>query len=183
MEIARLPINSNSQFLAVREALEACLTGIVEGPEVAFDMAFFLAELPVMQYYVQARRLNAKGDISIEAQRVADSEPVLLTTQDTTAKLLGWDVPLVDSDCPNYSQAVNLEESGARRVANELVDALCHLGRVQPDAWFTIGPMSLRDKMGVSGLFWTMEGDNQYLCQKGHNVMGTVEGRAQAKSR
>lgn len=177
-QLARLPVVSNSEYVCIREALEACLVTLVEGPDSAFVMAFFLSELPVFKFYVQAKRINAHGKISIEALRVTDTEPLVLSAKDAKAKIFGWKNPSNCEDCRNYSQVVNLEKVSARRIADELVEAIQHLGGVSPDAWVTIEPSSFRKELESTALFWTMRNDNQYLCQRGYNIVRTVQGNS-----
>lgn len=178
MSIARLPLIVNGHYICIREAIEACLTALQSGDESSFTLTFLDAEIPVLSFYVQAETLGEKTSISIEAQRVTDTEELILRAQDLRAKVYGWTVPKDADKNPNYSQRWDMKDNSARRIAEELVEAVKYLGRVKPDAWISIQSITLRDALKDSGLFWTMKGNADLYCQRGYNVQSTVEGRA-----
>jgi len=177
MPIARIPQFQNSSFTCLREALEGCLTALDDGDESSFTVTFLDAEIPVLTFYVQAEALRGASTISIEAQRVTDTEDLVLRAQDLRAKVYGWTVPNGSDDNPNYSQKWTMKPDGARRVADELVEAVKYLGRVNPDAWISIEPTTLREAIQNSDLFWTMNGNPDLICQRGYNLRATVEGQ------
>lgn len=177
MAIARLPNVVNGPYICIREALEACLTALNDGDESSFTVTFMDSQIPVLTFYVQAQMLDDSHNISIEAQRVTDTEDLILRAQDLRAKVYGWTIPEDTDKNPNYSQKWNMKTSSARRIAEELVEAVKYLGRVKPDAWISVQPEALSSALGESGLFWTMAGNPNVMCQVGQNVHETTEGR------
>ncbi|AWR21315.1 hypothetical protein [Aurantimicrobium photophilum] len=177
MSIARLPNNVNGQYICIREALEACLAALNDGDESSFTVTFLDAQIPVLTFYVQAQMLGDSHTISIEAQRVTDTEDLILRAQDLRAKVYGWTIPKDTDFSPNYSQKWNMKTSSARRIAEELVEAVKYLGRVKPDTWISLQPEALSRTLGESGLFWTMAGNSNVMCQIGQNIQQTTEGR------
>ena len=177
MSIARLPNIINGQYICIREALEACVTALSNGDEPSFTVTFMDAHVPVLTFYVQAELLNGAKTISIEAQRVTDTEDLVLRAQDLRAKVYGWTIPKNLDNNPNYSQKWNMKTHSARRIAEELVEAVKYLGRVKPDAWISLQPEALSMALGESGLFWTMAGNSNVMCQVGQNIQNTTEGR------
>lgn len=176
MSIARLPLIVNGDYICIREAIEACLTALQSGDESSFTLTFLDAEIPVLSFYVQAEMLSGVSTISIEAQRVTDTEDLVLRAQDLRAKVYGWTVPDSADENPNYSQKWNMKTSSARRIAEELVEAVKYLGRVKPDAWIRISPESLSNEIQASGLFWAKNGNLEVMCQIGQNIKSTIEG-------
>jgi hypothetical protein len=176
MPVARLPLTINSEFLSIREALEAAVTMLNEGIESSFTFAFFSVDAPRQTFYVQAKTGAENSEISIEAQRVADTEDLLLRAQDLKARVLGWKVPKVSDENPNYHQTWNFKTASARRIAEEMVEALKFLGHVSPDSWMSATPAELHETLRNSNLFWTKNGDSEFLCQRGFNIRTTIEG-------
>lgn len=176
MTVARLPNVVNGPYICIREALEACLTALNGGDESSFTVTFMDAQIPVLSFYVQAQLLGDSHTISIEAQRVTDTEDLILRAQDLRAKVYGWTIPKDTDKNPNYSQKWNMKTSSARRIAEELVEAVKYLGRVKTDTWIRISPESLSNEIQTSGLFWAKSGNPDVMCQIGHNIKSTIEG-------
>ena len=178
MPVARLPLTINGEFLSIREALEAAVSMLNEGIESSFTFVFFNVDTPKLTFYVQAETGAEVSEISIEAQRVADSEELVRRAQDLKARVLGWKVPQVSDENPNYHQTWNFKTASARRIADEMVEALKFLGNVSPDSWISATPAELHEALRDSNLFWTKNGDSEFLCQRGFNIRNTVEGVA-----
>jgi hypothetical protein len=176
MPVARLPLTINSEFLSIREALEVAVTMLNEGIESSFTFAFFSVDAPRQTFYVQAKTGAENSEISIEAQRIADSEDLIVRAQDLKARVLGWKVPKASDENPNYHQTWNFKTASARRIADEMVEALKFLGNVSPDSWISATPAELHEALRDSNLFWTKNGDSEFLCQRGFNIRTTIEG-------
>lgn len=176
MELARLPLITNGAYICIREALEACVTALCNGTESSFTMSFIDADIAVLTFYVQAEKMSGINTISIEAQRVTDTEDLILRAQDLRAKVYGWTVPNDGDVNPNYSQKWKISSVGARRIAEELVEAVKYLGRVKPDTWIQVSPEKLSNQLKNSGLFWTKSENPTVMCQVGSNIKKTIEG-------
>lgn len=176
MELARLPLITNGAYICIREALEACVTALCDGTESSFTMSFIDADIAVLTFYVQAEKMSGINTISIEAQRVTDTEDLVLRAQDLRAKVYGWTVPKEGDENPNYSQRWIISSVGARRIAEELVEAVKYLGRVKPDTWISVSPESLSKELSESGIFWESNSNPSIFCQLGQNVKSTSQG-------
>lgn len=178
MSVARLPANVNGAFICIREALEACLTALLDESESSISISFFNPQIPALSFYVQVEDFNGDGQISIEAQRDTATEAIVLQARDARAKVLGWTVPSMSSTSPNYTQSWKLDRISVRTIANELVEAARHLGKVSPSTWISFGGFSGAEEITRAGYLWTSEGNPELFCQMGHNISTTVEGRA-----
>lgn len=178
MPVARLPLTINGEFLPIREALESAVTMLNEGSESSFTFVFFSVDAPRRTFYVQAKTGAEVSEISIEAQRVAGTEDLLLRAQDLKARVLGWKVPKASDENPNYHQTWKFKTASARRIADEMVEAIKFLGHVSPDSWMSATSAELHEVLRDSNLFWTKNGDSEFLCQRGFNIRATVEGVA-----
>lgn len=179
MPVARLPLNINGEFIAVREALELAVISLSEGFDTSFSFAFFRVDAPRQTFYVQAEFWADSSEISIEAQRIADTEPLTLRARDLKAQVLGWKVPNEGEENPNYHQTWNLKTASARRIADEMVEAIKFLGRMSPNSWIATTPVELQEALRDSNLFWTKTGNSEFLCQRGFNIRSTAQGAAE----
>jgi len=180
MPVARLPANVNGPFICIREALEACLTALLDESESSFSIIFFNPQIPALNFYLQAEDFNGDGHISIEAQRDTATEDIVLQARDARAKVLGWTLPSLSSTSPNYTQSWKLDNVSIRAIANELVEAARHLGKVSPSAWFSF---TGAEKITRAGYLWRSENNPELFCQMGHNIKATIEGKAQIYKR
>lgn len=153
-----------------------------EGRETSFTFVFFNVDSPGLTFYVQAQTGAEMSEISIEAQRVADTEDLVLRAQDLKARVLGWKVPKVSEENPNYHQTWNVKTASARRIADEMVEAIRFLGRVSPDSWISATPAELHEELRDSNLFWAKNGDSEFLCQPGFNIRETRQGASQLRT-
>lgn len=179
MSVARLPANVNGSFICIREALEACLTALLDESESSFSITFFNPQIPVLSFYLQAEDFNGDGHISIEAQRVTATEDIVLQARDARAKVLGWTVPSSSSTSPNYTQSWKLDKVSIRVIADELVEAARYLGKVSPSAWISFGEFTGAETITRAGYLWRSENNPELFCQMGHNISTTIEGKAQ----
>ena len=168
---------SNSEFASLEAAIVGLTRLLMDGVENSFTISLHDPAVPVLTYYVQAQYFASSNKISIEAQRNAASERIVLESQDLKARVYGWELPKRGEKNPNYRQEWDLSKVSVHRVAQELVEAIKFIGSAKPDSWFTISPKSLSRRVQESGLVWNMSGDNDYMCQAGHNIMKTTEGR------
>ena len=139
-------------------------------------------DTPKLTFYVQAEIGAELSEVSIEAQRIADSEGLVIRAQDLKARVLGWKVPKMSDENPNYRQTWNRKTASARRIADEMVEAIRFLGRVSPNSWISATPVELHSALQDSNLFWTMNGNSEFFCQRGFNIRETREGVDQLKT-
>lgn len=182
MPVARLPLTVNGEYISIREAFEVAVGMLTEGIESSFTFVFFNVDSPDLTFYVQAQTGAEIAEISLEAQRVAATEDLALRAQDLKARVLGWKVPKVSDENPNYHQIWNLKTASARRIADEMVEALKFLGNVSPDSWISATPVELHHTLQDSHLFWSINRDSEFLCQRGFNIRETREGVDQLKT-
>jgi hypothetical protein len=149
---------------------------LTEGFESSFTLVFFNVDTPKLTFYVQAETGAEISEISIEAQRVTQTDDLVLRAQDLKARVFGWKIPQVPDENPNYHQTWNLKTASARRIAEEMVEAIRFLGRVLPDSWISATPVELHRTLDDSNLFWTMKSNSEFFCQRGFNIRETREG-------
>lgn len=171
---------SNSEFASLEAAMVGLTNLLMDGVENFFTISLQDPAVPVLTYYVQAQYSASTNKISIEAQRNAASEKIVLQTLDLKARVYGWELPKHGEKNPNYRKEWDLSKVSVHRVAQELIEAIKFIGSAKPDSWFTVSPESLSRRVQDSSLVWNMSGDSDYMCQVGHNIMQTTEGRVRS---
>lgn len=178
MPVAYISRLKNCEFSEVRDALEFCIDSLARGTETSFGVTLSDAEIPVLNFYVQAEDFNGDKTISIEAERDIATEAIVWQAKDAKAKFIGWKLPSEGDSNPNYRQSWKLNGTDYRNIADELIDAMKYLGSMKSDSWIQVSPETLSQELQTSGLFWSKTGSPSVLCQRGSNIKQTTQGQA-----
>lgn len=176
--VARISRLKNAEFTQIRELVEYCLDQIVNSSTTSFTLSLSDSKIPVLSFYVQAENVDGAHLVSIEAQRDANTESIVLQAKDAKAKFLGWGLPTEGDSNPNYRQQFSLSEENIREVAERFIDALKYIGDMKSDSWIQVSPVEISKDVQESSLLWTHLSNPSVFCQTGKNIKGTVQGQA-----